>query len=56
MKILLFLFGFLVGQGTDKSFDGTNLIVNQIFKGVYDEKRVETVAYSQEKYPKNKLD
>jgi|TARA_A100001011_G_C13703080_1_gene592434 hypothetical protein len=55
MKILLFLLG-LLGANSDKSFDGTSLIVNKVIKGVYDEKRVETVAYNQEKYPKNKLD
>ena len=55
MKILLIILG-LAGASTDKSFDGTSLIVNKVIKGVYDESRVETVAFTQEKYPQNKLD
>ena len=55
MKILLILFS-LVGASSDKSFDGTNMIVNKVIKGVYDESRDKTMALTQEKYPKNKLD
>ena len=55
MKILLILLGIL-GANTDKSFDGTSMIVNKVIKGVYDESRDKTMALTQEKYPQNKLD
>jgi hypothetical protein len=55
MKILLILLG-LIGASSDKSFDGTSMIVNKVIKGVYDEKRVETMAFTSPEYPKNKLD
>jgi hypothetical protein len=51
MKILLILLG-LVGASSDKSFDGTSMIVNKVIKGVYDESRDKTMALTQEKYPK----
>ena len=37
----------------DSYAEALNLDSKQIIKGVYDEKRVKAVAYSQEKYPKN---
>jgi hypothetical protein len=40
----------------DKNIDATSMIVNKVIKGVYDESRVETMAFSQEKYPQNQLD
>tara|TARA_R100000329_G_scaffold144148_1_gene128672 strand:- start:614 stop:781 length:168 start_codon:yes stop_codon:yes gene_type:complete len=55
MKIILILLG-LLGASSDKSFDGTSMIVNKVIKGVYDESRVETMAFSPQKYPQNKLD
>jgi len=55
MDILVIILS-LLGGSTEKSVDPLTLVSKQIIKGVYDEKRVETVAYNQEKYPKNKLD
>jgi|TARA_A100001011_G_scaffold361335_1_gene409370 hypothetical protein len=55
MKILLMLLGIIAGSG-DKSFDGTSLVVKQVIKGVYDERRVETMAFTPPEYPKYFLD
>ena len=42
----------LLGGSTDKAVDPATFISKQIIKGVYDEKRVKAVAYSQENTPK----
>jgi|TARA_R100000234_G_scaffold92695_1_gene60943 hypothetical protein len=55
MKILLILLG-LVGASTDKSFDGTSMVLKQVIKGVYDESRDKTMAFTPPEYPKNRLD
>tara|TARA_E500000331_G_scaffold315987_1_gene326350 strand:+ start:1188 stop:1394 length:207 start_codon:yes stop_codon:yes gene_type:complete len=55
MKILLIILGIIGGSG-DKSFDGTSLVVKQVIKGVYDERRVETMAFTTPKYPQHFLD
>ena len=43
----------IFGASADKNIDATSMIVNKAIKGVYDESRVKTVAFSQEKYPQN---
>jgi hypothetical protein len=55
MKILLILLG-LIGASSDKSFDGTSMIVNKVIKGVYDESRDKTMAFTPPKYPQDNLD
>ena len=52
MEILVMILS-LLGGSTDKAVDPVSFISKEIIKGVYDEKRVKAVAYSQEKYPKN---
>ena len=56
MNLLMILFALLGGSADQKNFDPATMVAKHIIKGVYDEKRVEAVAYNQEKYPKNKLD
>ena len=56
MKILLMLIG-LLGASTESPVpDGTSLIVKQVFNKVYDERRVETMAFTPPEYPKYFLD
>ena len=43
----------IFGASADKNIDATSMIVKEVIKGVYDESRVETMAFSQEKYPQN---
>ena len=52
MKTIIFILT-LFGASADKNIDATSMIVKEVIKGVYDESRVETVAFSQEKYPQN---
>ena len=52
----MILFALLGGSASDKNFDPASMVVKQVIKGVYDEKRVKTMAYHQEKYPPNFLD
>jgi len=52
MKTIIFILG-LISASADKNIDATSMIVKEVIKGVYDESRVETVAFSQEKYPQN---
>jgi len=52
MKTIIFILT-IFGASTDKNIDATSMIVNKAIKGVYDESRVETMAFSQEKYPQN---
>ena len=47
----------LLGASTDTPYpDGTSLIVKQVFNKVYDERRVETMAFTPPEYPKYFLD
>ena len=52
MKTIIFILS-VIGASADKNIDATSMIVNKAIKGVYDESRVKTVAFSQEKYPQN---
>ena len=52
MKTIIFILT-IFGASADKNIDATSMIVNKAIKGVYDESRVKTVAFSQEKYPQN---
>jgi hypothetical protein len=52
MKTVIFILT-IFGASADKNIDATSMIVNKAIKGVYDESRVKTVAFSQEKYPQN---
>ena len=52
MKTIIFILT-IFGASADKNIDATSMIVKEVIKGVYDESRVETVAFSQEKYPQN---
>ena len=52
MKTIIFILT-IFGSSADKNIDATSMIVKEVIKGVYDESRVETVAFSQEKYPQN---
>ena len=52
MKTIIFILS-LAGASSDKSIDPATAVAREIIKGVYDESRVETVAFSQEKYPQN---
>tara|TARA_B100000214_G_scaffold144722_1_gene103478 strand:+ start:1778 stop:1945 length:168 start_codon:yes stop_codon:yes gene_type:complete len=55
MEILAIILGLFAGGG-DKSVDPTSIVAKQLIKGVYDERRVETVATFKEEYPTYKLD
>jgi len=55
MKTIIFILS-LAGGSSDKSIDPATIVAKEIIKGVYDESRVETMAFSQEKYPQNQLD
>ena len=50
MKTIVFILS-LAGTSSDKSIDPATIVAKEIIKGVYDESRVETMAFSQEKYP-----
>jgi len=52
MKTIIFILT-IFGASADKNIDATSMIVKEVIKGVYDESRVKTVAFSQEKYPQN---
>ena len=52
MKTIIFILS-VIGASADKNIDATSMIVKEVIKGVYDESRIETVAFSQEKYPQN---
>ena len=52
----MILFALLGGTTSDKNLDPASFVVKQVIKGVYDEKRVETVATFKEKYPPNFVD
>ena len=52
MKTIIFILS-VIGASADKNIDATSMIVKEVIKGVYDESRVETVAFSQEKYPQH---
>tara|TARA_A100001391_G_scaffold10818_1_gene6535 strand:+ start:572 stop:739 length:168 start_codon:yes stop_codon:yes gene_type:complete len=55
MKTLLIILG-LFGASADQPVpDGTSLIVKQVYK-VYDERRVETMAFTPPEYPQYFLD
>jgi hypothetical protein len=55
MKTLLVILG-LFGTAADQPVpDGTSIIVKQVYK-VYDERRVETMAFTPPEYPQNRLD
>ena len=56
MNIFMILFALLGGSASDKNFDPASMVVKQVIKGVYDEKRVQTLAITEEKYPPNLLD
>ena len=56
MNLFMILFALLGGTTSDKNLDPASFVVKQDIKGVYDEKRVETVATFKEKYPPNFLD
>jgi hypothetical protein len=55
MKTIMFILS-LAGTSSDNSIDPATIVAKEIIKGVYDESRVETMAFSQEKYPQNQLD
>jgi hypothetical protein len=56
MKTLLMILG-LLGASTESPVpDGTSLIVKQVYNKVYDEKRVQTLAITEEKYAPNFVD
>ncbi len=46
----------LFGASTDKAVDPATFISKQIIKGVYDERRVETMAFTTPKYKEYYLD
>ena len=46
----------LFGGASEKNIDPASMLAKQIIKGVYDEKRVQTLATTKEKYPPNILD
>ena len=52
MKTIIFILS-LAGASSDKNIDPATAVAREIIKGVYDESRVETMAFSQEKYPQN---
>ena len=52
----MIVFALLGGSTSDKTIDPASMVAKQLIKGVYDEKRVETVATFKEKYPPNFLD
>ena len=55
MNLLMILFA-LLGGASDKTVDPASFVVKQVIKGVYDEKRVQTLAITKEKYPPNQVD
>ena len=56
MKTLFMILG-LLGASTDSPVpDGTSLIVKQVYNKVYDEKRVQTLAITEEKYAPDIVD
>ena len=55
MDILVIILS-LLGASTDKTVDPVTLISKQIIKGVYDEKRVQTVETFIQKYPPDFVD
>ncbi len=56
MNLFMILFALLGGTASDKNLDPASLVVKQVIKGVYDEKRVQTLAITEEKYPPNFVD
>ena len=47
----------LLGASTESPIpDGTSLIEKEVYNKVYDEKRVQTLAITEEKYPPNFVD
>ena len=56
MNLLMILFALLGGSASDKNFDPASMVVKQVIKGVYDEKRVQTVETFIQKYPPNFVD
>ena len=56
MNLLMILFALLGGSASDKNFDPASMVVKQVIKGVYDEKRVQTLAITEEKYAPDFVD
>ena len=56
MNIILMIFALLGGSADQKSFDPASMIAKHIIKGVYDEKRIQTLAVTKEKYAPNFMD
>jgi hypothetical protein len=56
MNIFMILFALLGGSASDKNFDPASMVVKQVIKGVYDEKRVQTLAIIEEKYAPDFVD
>ena len=52
----MIVFALLGGSTSDKTIDPASMVAKQFIKGVYDEKRVETVATFKEKYAPNFVD
>lgn len=52
----MILFALLGGSASDKNFDPASMVVKQVIKGVYDEKRVQTLAIIEEKYAPDFVD
>ena len=52
--VIIFILS-LFGASADKNIDATSMIVKEVIKGVYDESRVETMAFTKEKYPQKKI-
>ena len=56
MDILMIVFALLGGSTSDKTIDPASMVAKQFIKGVYDEKRVQTVETFIQKYPPNFVD
>ena len=50
------LFALLGGSADQKSFDPASMVAKHIIKGVYDEKRIQTLAVIEEKNAPNFMD
>jgi hypothetical protein len=56
MDILMIVFALLGGSTSDKTIDPASMVAKQLIKGVYDEKRVQTLAITEEKYAPDFVD
>ena len=52
----MILFALLGGSADQKNFDPATMVAKHIIKGVYDEKRIQTLAITEEKYAPDFVD